>query len=91
MARYKQHFLIAYDIKDPKRLAKVARILCNYATRIQYSVFHFYGPRNVLDECLRQIRLCIINSQDDIRCYGIKPIDQAIIMSAALGRRARRH
>jgi len=31
--------LISYDIRDPKRLRRVAKLLEGYGTRLQYSVF----------------------------------------------------
>ena len=31
--------LVAYDISDPKRLARVARVCEDYGTRVQYSMF----------------------------------------------------
>jgi len=31
--------LVTYDIRDPKRLRRAARILTGFGTRIQYSVF----------------------------------------------------
>jgi CRISPR-associated endonuclease Cas2 len=36
-------FLIAYDICDPARLRRVARLLERHALRCQYSVFLFSG------------------------------------------------
>ena len=38
--------LIAYDIKDARRLRKAARICADYGMRIEYSVF---GRRGVPD------------------------------------------
>jgi CRISPR-associated protein Cas2 len=35
----KQWHLISYDVRDPKRLRRVAKILESYGTRLQYSVF----------------------------------------------------
>lgn len=35
----KQWHLISYDVRDPKRLRKVAKLLESYGTRVQYSVF----------------------------------------------------
>jgi CRISPR-associated protein Cas2 len=32
-------YIVSYDVADPKRLRKVARILEGYGTRIQFSVF----------------------------------------------------
>ncbi|MFI5063642.1 MAG: CRISPR-associated endonuclease Cas2 [Streptosporangiales bacterium] len=37
MARHR--FLIAYDIRDDRRLRKVATCMEGYGTRVQYSVF----------------------------------------------------
>jgi CRISPR-associated protein Cas2 len=31
--------LISYDVRDPKRLRRVAKLLEGYGTRLQYSVF----------------------------------------------------
>jgi CRISPR-associated protein Cas2 len=38
----KRHYLVGYDISDEKRLAKVAKIVSGYGTRVQYSFFHCY-------------------------------------------------
>ncbi|MEQ8785543.1 MAG: CRISPR-associated endonuclease Cas2 [Pirellulaceae bacterium] len=35
----KQWHLITYDVRDPKRLRRVAKLLESYGTRVQYSVF----------------------------------------------------
>ncbi|HHK42924.1 MAG TPA: CRISPR-associated endonuclease Cas2 [Planctomycetaceae bacterium] len=35
----KQWHLVAYDVRDPKRLRQVAKTLEGWGTRIQYSVF----------------------------------------------------
>ncbi|WP_137723581.1 CRISPR-associated endonuclease Cas2 [Prescottella subtropica] len=37
MAR--RRYLIAYDIRDPKRLRRVCKVMEAYGVRIQYSVF----------------------------------------------------
>ena len=37
MAR--RRYIVSYDIADPRRLRKVARIVEGFGTRIQYSVF----------------------------------------------------
>lgn len=52
-------FLVAYDIADPGRLRRVARLLERRARRLQWSVFLFRGgPTEVaalLDEAARLI------------------------------------
>lgn len=35
----RQWHLISYDVRDPKRLRRVAKLLESYGTRLQYSVF----------------------------------------------------
>ena len=42
--------LIAYDVRDPKRLRKVAKILEGYGTRIQYSIFRCRLDRESLEK-----------------------------------------
>lgn len=36
----KRHYLVGYDISNPKRLAKVARIVTGFGSRVQFSFFH---------------------------------------------------
>ena len=36
----KKHYLVGYDIADPKRLGKLAKLMTSYGTRVQYSFFH---------------------------------------------------
>ncbi len=35
----KQWHLVSYDVRDPKRLRQVAKVLESYGARLQYSVF----------------------------------------------------
>jgi CRISPR-associated protein Cas2 len=35
----KQWHLVSYDVRDPKRLRQVAKLLESYGSRVQYSVF----------------------------------------------------
>ncbi|EMN95623.1 CRISPR-associated endoribonuclease Cas2-like protein, partial [Leptospira interrogans serovar Medanensis str. UT053] len=34
--------LVSYDIREPKRLRRVAKIMEGFGERIQYSVFRIY-------------------------------------------------
>ncbi len=44
----KDWYLVAYDVRDAKRLRRVARILEGYGHRLQYSVFRCHlTARNV--------------------------------------------
>lgn len=46
----KHWHLIAYDVREPKRLRRVARILEGYGTRIQYSIFRCRLDREALEK-----------------------------------------
>ena len=36
----KRNYLVGYDISDEKRLAKIAKVMQGYGSRLQYSFFH---------------------------------------------------
>ena len=48
--------LIAYDIKDARRLRKAARICADYGMRIEYSVFECDLEDEVFQTLLERIR-----------------------------------
>ena len=63
--------LLAYDIADPKRLAKVHRAVRRVGIPLQYSVFLVPGTRGMLDALLADLRGIISQSEDDIRAYTL--------------------
>lgn len=67
-----QNYLIAYDISNEKRLAKVAKILEKFAFRIQYSVF--FLPQATLKE-KNQLKALLVEvikqDEDDLRIYKV--------------------
>lgn len=46
----KSWHLIAYDVRDPKRLRRVAQTLEGYGTRVQYSLFRCRLDRETLEK-----------------------------------------
>lgn len=40
MSRKKRNYLICYDIRDAKRWRRAYKLLQEYGTHVQYSVFH---------------------------------------------------
>lgn len=62
---------IAYDIADPRRLARVHRFLVERAVPVQYSVFWASLDRRALDAMLRGIAERIDPRADDVRFYPI--------------------
>lgn len=66
-----RRWLIAYDISDPKRLARVHRCLAEAATPVQYSVF--VGSFDEKRRRSLQVKLerRIDPTHDDVRFYGL--------------------
>jgi len=75
----RQWHLITYDVRDPKRLRKVAKMLESYGTRLQYSVFRCRLNVEMLERLHWQLAE-IMEEVDDLlviplcnRCAGRVP------------------
>ena len=77
-------WLVAYDIRDPKRLRSVRRALRKQGIATQYSVFTVLADDAGLDALFAQLANLIDPRQDDVRAYAIPA--RARVWS--LGRRA---
>lgn len=67
----KSWYIIAYDIRDPKRLRKLHYHLRKQAIPMQYSVFLIKANGKVLKNLLKTIRSIAKDDEDDIRLYPI--------------------
>lgn len=66
-------YLICYDIKNHKRLNKLARYLDKIALRIEYSVFYLpLSQKAQLVSIVDEILNLIDETEDDVRIYTIK-------------------
>ena len=63
--------LIAYDIKDARRLRKAARICADYGMRIEYSVFECDLEDEVFQTLLERIRKVLNPTEDRFIAYRI--------------------
>ncbi len=61
--------LIAYDICDPRRLARVHRALTRFAVAIQYSVFIAQGDWRRIQPQLDEVVEFLNLDEDDLRAY----------------------
>ena len=66
-------YLIAYDIRDPKRLRRVERHLSKWARRIQFSVFAADLAPAPLERLCRDLGRLIDAAVDDLRIYPVPP------------------
>ncbi len=64
-------YLIAYDISDPKRLARVHRFLKERALALQYSVFVLEGGEELRRTVQQGIEARIDPARDDVRIYAL--------------------
>ena len=62
----KHWHLIAYDVRDPKRLRRVAKILEGYGTRIQYSIFRCRLDRESLEKLHWELNKEMDSADDDL-------------------------
>lgn len=72
------HYLICYDIANPKRLGKVHRRTAKYALFVQYSVYYFQGEKESLMELLAELKKVIHPAEDDIRAYKVESLQGAV-------------
>ena len=64
-------WLIAYDVRDPRRLGRLHRFLSAQATMVQYSVYLFEGSLGALKKLLRELEPYIEATEDDVRAYPV--------------------
>ncbi len=61
----KHWHLISYDVRDPKRLRRVAKTLEGYGSRVQYSVFRVRLDRITLEKLHWELNQ-ILADEDDL-------------------------
>ena len=61
----KRWHLIGYDVRDPKRLRQVARILEGHGTRVQYSVFRCRLSQTELEQLHWELNR-VMDAVDDL-------------------------
>ena len=69
--RERRNWLVAYDIADPRRLARVHRFLKRRAIPVQYSVFVLHADTFTLKSVLDGIANLIAPVEDDVRAYHL--------------------
>ena len=66
-----KRWLVAYDIRGPKRLGRVYRYLSKHAIAVQYSAFVVEGSDLRLHEILFAVGERIDRNEDDVRAYHV--------------------
>lgn len=62
---------VCYDVADPKRLRRVAKVMEGHGERVQYSVFECSLDAAMLEELRRLVRAEIDPAEDSVRWYPL--------------------
>lgn len=79
----KQRYLIAYDIRDAKRLTKIYKLIKQHSIPVQRSVFIAHLQRDQLTALKQQLEELIHPKQDDIRIYKLPATSDIELLGAA--------
>lgn len=66
----KHWHLISYDVRDPKRLRRVAKKLEGYGTRVQFSVFRCRLDRETLEKLHWELNQ-LMTDEDDLLVFPL--------------------
>jgi len=61
--------LVAYDVANPKRLSRVARVCEDFGIRVQYSVFECHLEEQAFESLWRRLLNEIDDKEDRIVAY----------------------
>ena len=64
-------WLLAYDIRDPKRLTRLHRYMKKQGIPMQYSVFLLYATARQIENIKQEVCAIIDERKDDVRIYHL--------------------
>jgi CRISPR-associated protein Cas2 len=67
----RKSWLVAYDIRDKRRLSRLHRLLKREGVSMQYSAFAVAASELELDDLLVRIQRLIDERVDDVRAYHV--------------------
>lgn len=86
MSAPRRRFLVCYDIANPKRLRRVAKVLESYGTRLQYSVFECPFDELRMEKAKADLREVINADHDQVMFVSLGPeANDANLVIATLG------
>lgn len=66
-----KHWLIIYDIRDPKRLVKVEKCVSSYGLRVQKSVFKSDAPDWAINNMKQELKKIIDCTKDFVLIFSV--------------------
>ncbi len=65
------NMIVAYDIADEKRLGAIARIMLDYGTRVQKSIFELQVTPGVFREMQKRVEAVIVAEKDGVKYFPL--------------------
>ena len=79
-------YVLAYDIRDDKRRAKIAKIMESVGSRIQGSVFEAWFSQKELDQVILRSMKVLQDKEDSLRVYYLCEDCRAKIQVKGMGK-----
>ena len=79
-------YIVSYDVIDDKQRTKLAKKLCNYGQRVQYSVFECFLTKSQYKKMVKEILEYIDEKKDSLRIYQLNKEDKKQIKAFGLKR-----
>ncbi len=78
------HWLVTYDIADPRRLAHVFKCIKKTGVPVQYSVFSVDANAAQIRKLMAQLAALINQKEDDIRAYRLPESGWRVTLGATI-------
>jgi len=65
------NMLVIYDIANPKRLSKIAKVIKDYGVRVQKSIFEVDVNNTVFEEMKFRVEKIIEASEDGVKYFPL--------------------
>jgi CRISPR-associated protein Cas2 len=63
--------IVAYDIADPKRLTRIAKIMLDYGTRVQKSIFEVTLTKPTFWEMKERVEKVLVAEEDGVKYFTL--------------------
>lgn len=63
--------IIAYDIADPKRLNRIARVMLDYGVRVQKSIFEVSITPKAFHDLKKRVEKIIVAEADGVKYFPL--------------------
>lgn len=80
-----EFFVVCYDIRDSRRLRRVANEMENFGTRVQKSVFECHLDEAALKKLKQRVSEWINENEDQVRYYKLCAKDKPGILLDGVG------